>query len=146
MSDQAFRSLASGRQWTSLAFLIGGVAAFVSLMCTEIGREIFPQILEALLRPKDINVQQGLVISSFLTFAAVTIASPALFAWLPFNRLMRVLLRVFSGLIASIFGYFCLEYGVEGEAPLVLLVIGPFLTFVGLLLITPAPPAAVPEH
>lgn len=133
------------KEHAALVFLISGAIAFVCIMLSEDGRSIFPYMAMLIRNPERFDVQDAMVFSSFFTLGAVALTSPFLIKWLPTSLLMRTMLRVFSGLPATIFLYFCLRYGVSDEPILALLVISPLLTFIGLLLIKPAiPPKSIP--
>ena len=147
MMNEPSPVLASARQRIGLAFLIGGAVSFLCIFLSEEGRSIFRFIHYAIRDPIGfLDIEGSIVLSSVLTLSAVALASPCLIKWLPSSLLMRVILRVFSGLTASVFLYFCAEYGIKGEPVLIFLVLSPLLTFIGLLIVKPDPRPSVLEH
>ncbi|MBK1828669.1 hypothetical protein [Haloferula rosea] len=147
MMNEPSPVLASSRQRIGLAFLIGGAVSFLCIFLSEDGRNVFHFIRSAIRDPIGyLDAESSIVLSTFLTLSAVALASPCLIKWLPSSLLMRVILRVFSGLTASVFLYFCAEYGMEGEPVLIFLVLSPLLTFSGLLIVKPDPRPSILEH
>ena len=132
--------LATSRGKAALAFLIGGAVGFIAIFLDEEGRSIVPYIGMLIQNPKRIDVDDAIVISTLLTLGAVAVASPMLLKWLPVSRMMRMMLRVFSGLPASVFLYLCVKHSATNDPILLLLIISPALTFIGLLLVKPLSP------